>query len=37
LNQYDKKKKGGTILGIHKGLKPILIEEYNETFELIVT
>ena len=31
------KEKGGTILGIHEGLKPVLIEEYNETFELIVT
>ena len=31
------KEKGGTILGIHNGLNPVLIEEYNETFELIVT
>ena len=31
------KEKGGTILGIHEGLKPVLIEEYIETFELIVT
>ena len=31
------KEKGGTILGIHHGLNPVLIEEYNETFELLVT
>ena len=31
------KEKGGTILGIHNGLNPVLIEEYSETFELIVT
>ena len=31
------KEKGGTMIGIHEGLKPVLIEEYNETFELIVT
>ena len=31
------KEKGGTLLGIHNGLNPVLIEEYSETFELIVT
>ena len=30
------KEKGGSMLGIHKSLKPVLIEEYDETFELIV-
>ena len=31
-----KKSGGGTILGAHKDLKPILIEEYSEEFELVV-
>ena len=31
------KEKGGTMIGIHKSLKPVLIEEYDETFELLVT
>ena len=30
------KKKGGTIIGVHQSLKPILINEYNDTFELLV-
>ena len=30
------KEKGGTMLGIHKSLEPVLIEEYSNTFELIV-
>ena len=30
------KQKGGTIIGVHKALKPVLIQEYNETFELLV-
>ena len=30
------KEKGGSILGIHKSLEPVLIEEYSENFELIV-
>ena len=30
------KEKGGSMLGIHVGLKPVLIQEYNDTFELIV-
>ena len=30
-----KKVKGGTMIGAHKGLKPILISEYNEEFELL--
>ena len=30
------KKKGGTAVGVHKSLKPVLIEEYSEEFELIV-
>ena len=31
------KEKGGTMLGIHKSLNPVLVEEYSKTFELIVT
>ena len=31
------KEKGGTMLGIHKSLEPVLIEEYSDNFELIVT
>ena len=31
-----KKDKGGTMIGAHKGLKPILISEYNDEFELLV-
>ena len=31
-----KKVKGGTLIGVHKSLDPILIEEYSEEFELIV-
>ena len=31
-----KKQKGGTIIGVHKSLSPILIEEYSEDFELLV-
>ena len=31
-----KKKNGGTIVGVHEALKPILINEYNEPFEMIV-
>ena len=30
------KEKGGTMLGIHQSLEPVLIEEYDETFELLV-
>ena len=30
------KEKGGSMLGIHVGLDPVLISEYNETFELLV-
>ena len=30
------KEKQGSIIGVHKALKPMLIEEYCETFELIV-
>ena len=30
------KEMGGSMLGVHAGLKPVLIAEYNETFELIV-
>ena len=30
------KEKGGTMLGIHQSLEPVLIEQYSETFELIV-
>ena len=31
----NKKKDGGTLIGVKKDLKPMLIEEYSETFELI--
>ena len=31
-----KKDGGGTMIGIHKSLQPVLIEEYSEDFELIV-
>ena len=31
------KEKGGCMLGIHMSLEPVLIEEYSEKFELIVT
>ena len=30
------KEKGGSILGIHNSLEPVLIEEYSDNFELIV-
>ena len=30
------KEKGGTMIGAHKALKPVLINEYNEEFELLV-
>ena len=30
------KKDGGTLIGAHKGLRPVLIQEYNEKFELLV-
>ena len=30
------KKDGGTLVGVHKALKPMLIQEYNDEFELIV-
>ena len=30
------KKDGGTLIGVHKGLKPVLIKEYSEHFELLV-
>ena len=31
-----KKKDGGTLMGIHKGLKPMLIKEYSDKFELLI-
>ena len=31
-----KKQKGGTLIGAHKSLDPILVEEYSEDFELLV-
>ena len=31
-----RKTKGGTLIGVHKSLEPILIEEYSEDFELLV-
>ena len=30
------KEKGGSLLGVHFGLEPVLISEYSETFELLV-
>ena len=30
------KEKGGSMLVINKDLKPVLVNEYNETFELLV-
>ena len=31
-----KKEKGGTMIGVHKALKPFLIQEYSNEFELLV-
>ena len=31
-----KKAKGGTIIGAHKALEPVLIQEYSNEFELLV-
>ena len=31
-----KKKDGGTVVGVHKSLKPMLISEYSEPFEIII-
>ena len=31
-----KKAKGGSAIGVHKGLQPFLIKEYSDAFELIV-
>ena len=31
-----KKQKGGTLIGAHKSMDPVLIEEYSEDFELLV-
>ena len=30
------KKKGGSMIGVHEDLNPVLIKEYSESFELIV-
>ena len=30
------KAKGGTAIGVKKGLNPVLIEEYSDAFELLV-
>ena len=30
------KKDGGTLIGAHTGLRPVLIQEYSEKFELLV-
>ena len=30
------KAKGGAMIGVHSALKPVLISEYNDTFEIIV-
>ena len=34
--QLEKRIKGGTIIGVHKGLNSVLIEEYCDNFELLV-
>ena len=31
-----KKQKGGTVIGAHKSLSPILFKDYSEEFELLV-
>ena len=31
-----KKAKGGTVIGVNKNLKPFLIQEYSDDFELLV-
>ena len=31
-----KKQKGGTLIAVHKGLDPVLIQEFSEDFELLV-
>ena len=31
-----KKQKGGSLIGVHKSLDPVLIEEFSEDFELLV-
>ena len=36
FESFRKKEGGGTIIGAHKCLKPILIQEYSEEFELLV-
>ena len=36
MEAIRKKKKGGTLIGVHKSLDPILIEEYAEDFEFLV-
>ena len=33
---FRKKDGGGTLIGAHKTLEPILIQEYSEDFELII-
>ena len=31
-----KEKDGGTLIGVHKALKPVLISEYSDPFEILV-
>ena len=31
-----KKEKGGTMVGVHSALQPVLVQEYSEEFELLV-
>ena len=33
---YRKKEGGGTMIGAHKSLEPILIQEYSDEFELLI-
>ena len=36
FEEIRKKMKGGTLIGVHKSLDPVLIEEYSDEFELLV-
>ena len=30
------KEKGGSMLGVHIGLEPVLVSEYSDTFKLLI-
>ena len=36
MKHFKPSEKQGSIIGVHKALKPVLIDEYNEAFDLIV-